>query len=133
MKPIRLGRGQWAAPERWTTTVHLGTRAITVQRTGNRLIVGDRLITLLPASDIDPELQKIRSALAESLLRYPKYRDLLPWRAKASLAIGILWVLQGVVLAIVARVRKQALRPMAWLAAVAWAAIAAYLPLGYLD
>jgi len=94
---------QWTDETSWSIHVHGASGDITVVRHGEEISEihgdssrnkGERLTIAKPVSDVASENRSLTSAYQRAAARYPRFRELLIYRTRASLFVLILFGIQ---------------------------------------
>jgi hypothetical protein len=94
-------------PDVWRVTLQSPVGHVQIERAGNALALTDaagrREFVLQAGPDVAAPRAAIMAALAKANAKYPRYRDIEPYRARASFVLGGTWL-----------VLQLALLPLGW-------------------
>ena len=136
--PAQPGVADFSATNRWTLRLPSAASAFTVvERTANtiRVHAGDKAETastldLQPPADISARRAELRLAHAAAVKLYPRFRDLTYYRARVSVVVLAVLVVQEALFAFVPAVRRR-YRALRSLSIVSWALLAFWLTTYY--
>jgi hypothetical protein len=134
--PLSIGMSAWDGPEQWSLVLATPGGAWSIARSGDRVMARrdglaprEALLESPPAGR--PGLEQATAAYRSAAARFPAFRDLRGYRARASLGIGGLVLLQFAALWAAARLGLGRRWPLA-LVTVGWAAVGGWLYYVYL-
>lgn len=134
--PLDARMLRWSGPEQWLLGVETPEGRIELARNGGGLTVGrpglpPQHIVVHPAPASRPLLASAEAQFAGAARRYPPFRDLVAYRWQASLAVGVLALLQFPAIRLAARAGLQ--RRFSWpLVTLGWAMLGGWLYYSYL-
>jgi len=127
---------KFVGPEKWSVT--MTNSGIRVARNAGVLEVSrpdgvNATANLSSGADLTTDRKELDEAFAAANLKYPRVRDLLHYRTKASVAVAFCALLQLAMLFLVNRTSKRGALALGLLAVPVWLGFAAWLGLSYLS
>lgn len=122
----------WASPEQWDILVDINGRKVSLMRRGQTISVDEvPALVLRKPSDLLTDRQSLNDSFKTTMGAYPKFRDLLPYRMRATYMVLSLLIFQMLAVALFKRYSFNHVKFLRLGACLGWLGIGSWLHFCY--
>jgi hypothetical protein len=123
----------WRSAESWDISLALPTGRLQVVRNGDKIRIGstDELTLAAPTATTASGRAEIQAAFQATQREFPRYRDLIPYRYRATYVVVTLCLLQAVLLLIPLQKLRAHRSQLRWTMLLGWLLLGLWLQFYY--